>query len=73
MKVLKKIVIGKRFSADEMNALRGGSNSNEADYCNCSGSINSSELCKNNSNKATGCTCIGNNSNTNYYTSCICS
>lgn len=74
MKILKKIVIGKRFTADEMNALRAGmmSDINNADYCMCSGSTNSGFGCKNNTNEEVGCSCQGNNSNTNNGIECSC-
>ena len=72
MKILKKVVIGKRFSTDEMNALRGGSNLNEAPYCDCNGSTNSTSLCNNNLNSATPCKCSGNNNNVNKYGPCNC-
>lgn len=74
MKTLKKIVLGRRISPNEMDALKGGvmSDINEASYCNCSGSTNGSGSCSNNTNKEAECTCKGNNSNTNTGIGCTC-
>lgn len=53
MKILKKIVLGRRISPNEMDALKGGvmSDVNEASYCSCSGSTQGWFWCDDNTNK----------------------
>lgn len=74
MKILKKVVIGKRFSTDEMNALKGGmeDNLNYAEDCSCSGNSQSFIFCNDNLNQNTSCTCYGNEENSNWYSGCHC-
>lgn len=74
MKILKKIVVGKKITVNEMNALRGGmeSNTNTATPCSCSGNTQNWFWCGDNTNSQSGCICYGNDDNSNNALDCSC-
>lgn len=74
MKTLKKIVLGRALNNNQMDMLKGGSESNinDATSCSCTGSTQGSFWCDDNTNSAKGCQCTGNDNNTNEKTDCSC-